>query len=165
MIELKAIVPKGTGKVVPNLQEIIDEQIRRAASEAKTEYEKTTRTWNKQPDFEVIIDESEAAAIVGTDDKIYEYVDKGTRPHKIPTVIRPYPLRFQVGYTAKTRPNWIGSRKGGSFPPWRSKYQVNHPGTEPRNFTRLIQKTIQGRLQGRINTAIRRAIRDIGKGK
>lgn len=158
MIELKAITLKGDA--MPNIEAIVALEIQKAAKEAKAEYEKTVRTWNKKPRFEILSDGTDA--LVGTDDEIYGYLDKGTKKKypipKQPKVVGA--LRFQEGYTSKTVPRSIGSRAGGPKGPVRFAKQVIHPGIEAREFSRLVQKTIQGRLTRRINTAIQRALRD-----
>ena len=111
------------------------------ARDMQADYKRTTATWSHQPTFEKIVDvqaDGSFSALVGTDDRIYTYVDQGTSPHII-TPKRPgYPLRFASGYRAKTRPGVLGSSGGGPFGPDRFAMLVRHPGTKARNFTKMI---------------------------
>ena len=117
--------------------------LRAEGRDVTKEYEKTTASWRKKPKFETMVGLGRppggASVFVGTDDEIYGYVDKGTRPH----VIRPRRarfLRFQTGYKAKTRPRHIGSGPGGASGPVRFAKVVHHPGTQPREFSETIRQ-------------------------
>jgi hypothetical protein len=112
----------------------------------KREYEKTVATWNDPPKFEVLtaIDNPPGAASVlvgptGTQEQVNKFVwtDQGTRPHVISAKNAPA-LVFQRGYSPKTQPNKIASFPAGRFGEFVRKQSVNHPGTEPRNFTKII---------------------------
>lgn len=122
------------------------------------EYEKTTGTWKKKPEFEVLIDTSggEAAVLVGTDNEIYNYVDQGTRPHIIRPV-RARALRFKSGYKAKTTPGKIGSQSGGSFGDTVYAQQVRHPGSKAREFSQVIQKRRKKPFTRRMVKAMQKA--------
>ena len=129
--------------------------LRNTADYMKREYEKTTRTWDRDVKFGTKTDQSgdELKVYVGTDDEIYGYVDRGTEPHLIQAVNAPY-LRFQTGFVSKTVPNLISSRKGGKSGPWVRVQSVQHPGNEPRNFTKIIAAAGQKRLQLEVNKAL-----------
>lgn len=110
--------------------------------EALREFRRTTSTWKSKPVFESLVEigAKELTLMVGTDDPIYGYVDRGTRAH----AIRPrgnYPLRFRAGYTAKTKPGFLRSFAGGTHKAsaWVSKWEVWHPGNKARGFTSAIQ--------------------------
>ncbi len=119
----------------------------------KREFEKTTRTWKGvKPKFEVLIgltgkDATVVVGPTGSDKAVLKWVwiDEGTRPHKIPKSpktnadAKPF-LIFRSGFSPKTLPNRIASFPSGSFGPFVSKRQVDHPGTEPRNFTKIVVK-------------------------
>ncbi len=112
----------------------------REGTAIKQEYEKTVRTWQHKPKFEqqISLAKGEAAVLVGTDDKVFGYVDLGTRPHII-VPKRAGLLRFQSGYKAKTAPGVIGSSAGGKFGSVVYSRIVHHPGTVARNFSKIIQ--------------------------
>jgi hypothetical protein len=127
------------------------------------EFEKTTDTWKDKPTFETIKDTTggNLAVLVATDDEIYGYVNDGTRPHDI-VPIRAKVLAFPGGFSAKTSPNVIGSKPGGSFGSTVFARGVHHPGTEPRNFDSIIQKIFQPRFQRRMEKAMSNAANRCG---
>ncbi len=90
--------------------------------------------------------------LVGTDDEIYGYVNDGTRAHIIKARRAPR-LAFKTGFTPKTTPRQIGSRKGGVSGNLVRPKQVRHPGTKARKFS----KTIAARRQGGFTKAMRLA--------
>lgn len=103
------------------------------------DFETTTRTWDHRVEFEadVKVTAGTVTIVAGTDDEIYKYVDEGTREHDIFPVHAPA-LVFQGVYTAKTIPGVMGSRAGGASGPWQVRKAAHHPGTEPRDFTKII---------------------------
>jgi hypothetical protein len=106
-----------------------------------SDYRKTTGSWSHSVQFETMVDEREDGSfdlMVGTDDAVYGYVDRGTRAHIIVPKGPGYPLRFQSGYRAKTTAGVIGSHGGGKFGPFRRAWMVRHPGTKARRFTQMI---------------------------
>jgi hypothetical protein len=110
-------------------------QLELIAHGIKTDYEKTFETWANKP--EVIIKRRAGVREVIVDDTIYSFVDKGTKPH----IIRPKRarlLRFGVGGTPKTTPRIIGSVNGRVGNQLVFARQVRHPGTKPRDFTKMI---------------------------
>ncbi len=115
--------------------------LRAEGREVKKQYKKTTQTWKRKPEFEILIGLTgkDASVLVGTDDKIFRYVDEGTRPHIIRPV-RAKRLRFKSGYRAKTRPGKIGSQSGGAFGDTVYAQMVRHPGSKARGFSPTIQK-------------------------
>ena len=140
----------------------------KTAKDVKKDFEKTTKTWKKKPVFEIVIAIGPKSAdfLVGTDDEIYSYVDQGTKPHPIFAGIytgksNKKSLYFQWAgpgsYSAKTVPNVLGSRSGGSSGPMVNKAWVDHPGTEPRNFSKMIKRIWTPIYKKRIEQAISRA--------
>lgn len=128
--------------------EVTQRVMRQVADTAEREmlrrYRRTTDSWEHKPAFETVkeVTPTSIAVMVGTDDRVYGFVDKGTRPHDIEPKGPGYPLRFQVGYSAKTLPGFLGSRKGGKFGPERRAMKVHHPGTEARGFSEMIYREI-----------------------
>jgi len=121
--------------------------MRKAGTQIKRDFEATVATWEEKPKFEELISLTGPGPVVliGTDDEIYRYVNDGTRPHEIwagaytgksdKTV-----LAFSSQFVPKTQPGIIGSNPG--FVGERDTFvpMVNHPGTEARNFDKVIQK-------------------------
>ena len=102
-----------------------------------------------------------AEFLVGTNSKIYEYVDKGTKPH----IIRPKRaqfLRFQTGYRAKTTPGIIGSSSGGRSGDIVYSQGVRHPGTKARKFSEIINKKYERKFKDEMHAAMRRAAQKSG---
>jgi hypothetical protein len=123
-------------------------QMNHYVSVLKKDYELTTATWNTKPKFEAIeaFSPSGPSVLVGTDDKIYQYVDEGTKPHLIfPRKAKA--LFFMSPSTAKTKPNWIGSGPGSNGNKKNVVPFVHHPGNAARNFTKILQKKHQPAFQ------------------
>lgn len=115
---------------------------------AERDYDSTTRTWDHKVKFEVEVTQNGAnyEVTAGTHDKIYGFVDAGTKAHIIRPKRSKY-LSFSSGYRAKTRVGVIGSQPGGSFGDTVLAQEVHHPGFPGRQFTVRIkqrrQKTIE----------------------
>lgn len=154
------IIPKKL-KVDAIRLEILNE-LRKQARATLNEYKKTTRTWKHKPQFEMLIGLTgkDATILVGTDDRVYGFVDLGTRPHRI-TARRAPRLRFQAGFTAKTTPNVIGSSRGARSGPFVYPVSVMHPGNKPRNFTKIISKKRQRPYENGISAAVKRGARKL----
>ena len=123
------------------------------------DFELTTATWKHQPKFErlVQVGPDKVEILVGTDDEIYGYVDKGTKPHVIRPKRKGGVLAFPSGYNAKTVPNIPSSFKGGSFGTIIFAGAVKHPGTKARNFDKVIRKSWLPKMKRRMEAAMRRA--------
>jgi len=133
-------------------------QMNHYVSVVKKDYQLTTATWSEPVKFEALeaFSPDGPTVLVGTDNKIYGYLDEGTgkwgKSHR-PYVIMAGAftgksnkswLYFRKGYTAKTKPNFIGSGAGGAAKGEMVKARiVLHPGIKPRNFTKILQKKHQ----------------------
>lgn len=156
------IAPKRLMKDVRKQQQVIDRALKNAATAARVDFRVTTQTWNHQPDFK-IENTSSGNSIsydVKTDDKIYGYVNFGTRPH----VIRPKRAKVLhwIGgnYRAKTVPKQIRSRKGGNDNTIVFAKFVQHPGNEAREFDITIRDKWQDELPKLIQSAIDEFMQD-----
>ena len=109
----------------------------------KEDYGAIYRTWKHKPKMEVLISLTGPGPVllIGTDDEIYRYLDKGTKgPYRIPKSGETL-LRFKEGYKAKTVPGVLQSRPGGPFgDAVFVKGHVMHPGIKARNFEKQIAK-------------------------
>lgn len=137
--------------------------LRAAAKAVEKDYKATTATWKTPVEFETVISlrSSRAEFLVGTNSKIYEYVDQGTKPH----VILPKKakmLKFQTGYTAKTTPGVIGSVTGGATGSIVYSRGVMHPGTKARRFSELINKKHESKFKDEMHKAMRIAAEKSG---
>lgn len=143
MIVAKAIKPRRFRSEA--FTQAITAAAHEAGKEIKKDFEATTKTWNHKPQFvkEVDTKASPVQVLVGTDDEIYRYVDEGTKPHPIFAGIytgksNKRALAFPSAFTPKTKPNVIGSSQGSKGGSMVVVPYVQHPGTEPRNFDKVI---------------------------
>ena len=122
---------------------------RKFGTEVKAEYGKTTATWKHAVVFETLISLSGSAftVLVDTSDKIYAYVDRGTKPHIIRAKKPGGRLRFNSKFTAQTIPGVVGSAAGYSGGAPVFAQQVHHPGTKPRDFTKNIEAVYKGKFK------------------
>jgi len=111
---------------------------------AVRQYEGVTRTWDHPVDFKWSVRMQGAIMTVdaGTDDPIFNMLDRGTRAHRI-TSTGPCPLRFRSGFSPKSRPGSLAARRGRSFGPIVYAHSVQHPGTVARLWTEEVVKVVQ----------------------
>lgn len=149
-------VPKGhldAKQILRAVENTLDDM----ATNAKIDFDVTTRTWSNRPEFTIEKPEY-LVRIVGTTSEVYGYVDWGTKPHPIVAKNPSGLLTFQTGYKAKTGIKVIGSKSGGKYGPIRRTPAVQHPGTDSREFsleiakkwaklsTRIFQRAIDSQL-------------------
>lgn len=126
-----------------------------AAEAAKADMEKTTATWRTEVEF--TIKEQRGGYLVGTDNLIWKFGDKGTRAHRI-IARRAKRLRFAGGFRAKTRPGFVGSQAGGSTGGPVFAQSVQHPGTVARGWSKLIAAKYKAQLSRFIGARIKEAM-------
>ena len=145
-----------------------DEMLKAAKSagkDIKKDFQATTKTWKHKVKFTVISSvDPNVEVLVGTDDEIYGYVNDGTRPHLIFPKKLGGVLAFPSAYTAKTKPRVIGSTTGGGSGPTVFAGYVEHPGTEAREFDKVIQEDWTPKFKRRIEQAMSRAAKASGHG-
>jgi hypothetical protein len=143
------------------LQNELRDALDHTANIVRDDFQKTTKTWSDKPTFRKDgprLTGTGMEVTVSTNQEVYTYVTRGTRPH----LIRPRRsrrLRFQTGYRAKTRPRIISSRAGGASGPVAFARAVQHPGTQARDFDIEIARRRQKNHENLIRLAIRRSIR------
>ena len=128
----------------------------------RDDFKATTGTWRSRPRFLKIGPRRTGdvlAVDVFTDNKIYLFLDKGTRKNYPIPKGGPGFLRFQSGYRAKTRVGVIGSRGGGASGPFVTARRVIHPGIQARNFSKTIAKRRQRNLVNLTRLAFNRSFR------
>jgi len=136
--------------------DMVQDGINRTVRDISADLARSTATWNHNVDFNVSITRSGRTmrTRIGTDDEIFGYVDRGTRPHII-TPRRPgYPLRFMSGYKAKTIPGKIWSQPGGAFGNIVRAMVVHHPGFPGRHILRTVMQKHEPALIKNIRLAI-----------
>ncbi len=169
MIVWKAIKAKGFRAAA--FREEFEKTFKEIAPQIKKQYQKTTETWeHEKPTFK------SDTSIMGAGPTLVVYpdgnkkgvekwmwADEGTRRHKI-RPRRKKKLSFRVGGAPKTRPNVVASFPGRGGDQWRSAKEVIHPGTKPRNWSKMLVKEWTPKFRRRIEEAIDIAIRKSGLG-
>jgi len=166
MILMKSIKPKRM-KVDALRLELLT-KLNKVARDIKKDFEKTTETWERKVEFEVLKSlKGGPSLMIATDDEIYGYVNNGTKPHMIWAGIytgksTAKVLAFPGTYTAKTMPGVIGSNPGGSSGKMIFRPYVHHPGTKARHFDRTIRDKWRSNYKRRMEGAMRRAAEKSG---
>lgn len=159
---LKPIIPK---KAVTNANKQMNAlltAINEETAQIEKDFQKTTRTWKTRVVFRIIKARRVGNALEGasgTENVIYGYVTRGTRPH----IIRPRrarSLRFKSGYSAKTRGGLVGSATGGAFGATVYAQIVHHPGNEGREFEETIAGFHQKSFERRVQESIEKATKE-----
>ena len=136
-------VAKDLNISVREMRTIMHRALRDVGRSAERDYGKATRTWRHKPDVQVEVNTrgNRAEVMVGTDDKVFGWVDRGTKPHYIfPRKAKA--LRFWSKSRPKTQPGQLSSGSGGKGGKLLYRAWVRHPGTKPRRFTEQIQRRI-----------------------
>jgi hypothetical protein len=147
--------------------------VTKAGRDIQKDFKKTTETWEHKVKFEILISmgEGKLTVFVGTDDKIYRWVDEGTKG--------PYPiwagfwtgksdkkvLAFPSEFEPKTTPRVIDSGPGFSGGDMVLTPYVEHPGIEAREFDETMEKDWEAPFKRRMEAAMREAARKSGHGR
>lgn len=115
----------------------------------KRDYEKTVETWDEEVIFEQLTQTrgGDLIVIVGTDNRIYMFVNDGTRVRR---------ALMSPDFIAKTRPGSLRSRPGQGGVVFISR-TLSLPGIEARDFTGQITKKWEGKYKSRIHAVMRQA--------
>lgn len=156
VVKAKVIKPKRLKEKEMRLELL--NGLRAVARKVTKDYEATVATWNEKPQFETVVSlkGGEAAFLVDTNSKIYEYVDQGTKPH----IIRPKRAKrlvFAAGGSPKTTPRVIGSTGGSRGGTTVYSLGVKHPGTKAREFSKIISDKWQKQFRNEMIDSMRRA--------
>lgn len=155
MISLKPILPKKKLGDTAALERVVNDVMDNAAYDAMSLFLDTTKTWTHRPRF--YIRKLKRSRKVGTDDKIFAFVDKGTRAHAIRPKRAGGVLRFKAGgFKAKTRAGVLSSNRGTPAKNWRSAKIVQHPGTEARGFSEKITERMGKELAKEMRKEMKR---------
>lgn len=153
MLKLVAKRPTKDPIDLAAIRKRIEQGLDDTATEVKDDLDATTASWKHSVAF--VTKRQSMQRTISTRDKIYGFVEQGTKPHDI--VARAgRVLRFGLNPLAKTKPGVIGSGPGRLGSPLMFRQRVRHPGSAPRRFipaivkkrrTRLVEN-IQARLRG-----------------
>lgn len=141
----------------------MQEEADKVANDILLDFELTAGTWEHQVKFEKLVQvgPSSVEIFVGTDDKIYGYVNDGTSPHVI-VPKRARALRFPSTFSPKSIPGVLVSGKGGSGGPDVFAQAVMHPGTKARKFDKGIKRVWDRKMKRRLESAIKRGAKESG---
>lgn len=166
-LRVKVIKPKGFDKKAFGREFVA--LMEQAERDILKTFQETCELWQHKVAFAHgrKITAQKSKVYVKTDDKIYRYVCKGTKPHRIPKMGYAN-LRFQWGgkgsYRPKSLPGKRGSRPGGPSGPYVHFRWVQHPGTEPRNFDKTLEKYWGPMLVKRLRDTAYKAAKASGHG-
>lgn len=161
-IIIKPIIPKGK---VPDLEQLVKTELRREVVNVKRELALPTRRWKHKVTFyEKQPSGAQSSGVeIGTTDKAYGWVDKGTKPHTIrPKTAKA--LSFNSQFRPKTKPDSLNSSAGRNAPPKVFAMVVRHPGTKARGFVKLVAKRSKVRFSANVDKAVRLAVARANKG-
>ncbi len=150
-MRIKVIIPRGLLVDPKRLVRGLENGLTAAAKATKVDFDVTTQTWRKRPTF--TIEEQPGERIIATDNEIYGYVNDGTRPHVIRAKNAPS-LVFGVPSSPKTAVRVVGSTAGSRGNTIVRVKQVNHPGTDAREFDQVIADKWETKLPQIVQRAI-----------
>jgi hypothetical protein len=137
-VRLQPIKPSRLSGLSKDVKDAMKHAMLNHGTKVEKQFGKITRNWSEQPKFVIKVSQR-LVLTVTTDSDIFKWVDQGTSAH----VIRPRgsgTLRFRPGFTPKTKPGVLKGFAGRSFGAPIETTMVKHPGIEPRNFTRTIER-------------------------
>lgn len=151
-----------TKRIPRNLETALDDTM----TTLERRYNSAVSDWKGKPRFyrEITVEKDKITgrikAVGSSEVKLhFLWTDRGTRPHKIRAKNVPM-LRFQGGYEARTQPiARAQTGDGKAHGAWVQKQEVDHPGTEARQFTQEWVKQQTPVLLRTLRTAIKTAVR------
>lgn len=130
--------------VKPTLSNELANALRRAGQDTavhmKRRLEEITSDWHNEPEF-VVTSSLESQRIqlsVLTDSPIYNFVDKGVRPHRIP----------------KSGKKRMRIKRPGQAPFFTSV--VNHPGIKAKDYSNQVAREVLPTLSTKVAAQLRR---------
>lgn len=123
--------------------------VKSRAQAMKRDYEKTVATWDDPPVFEQVTQTTspDISALVGTDDRIYGYLDRGTRVRH---------ALMSPDFQPKTRPGELRSYPGQGHVVFISK-KLNLPGIKARGWSKMIGQKHKKPFQRDVQAALKAA--------
>jgi hypothetical protein len=136
------------------LRAAIDQGLDQSAQQVHIDLARPTNTWKTQVKFTVkkIAEGRE----ISTANEIYGYVSGGTRPHII-RAKNGRALAFGPS-SAKTRPGSLESGAGSRGATDTFRQQVQHPGTDPRDFDKQAAELARAEFPKRMQQAVNEGV-------
>jgi len=151
--------------------------MRSAGRGIRGDFQKTTVHWKHKVNFELTISLTGPGpfVLVETDDEIYNWVVRGTGKRGGGSEYEIWAgaytgrsdktmLFFSSQFVPKTQPGIIGSNPGFVGKRDTLVPMVVHPGIEPRNFDKIIQKDWEPKFKRQMEAAMREAAQASGHG-
>lgn len=152
---------------------IIRNAMRRVGNRMVKDFERTTTTWESQPKFKVSTHaghtlENPVSTEVWAESDVWNWIDKGTRPHEIwagwyTGKSDKKVLAFPSMFTPKSVPGKLDAQAGDSGGETVFRPYVEHPGIEPRRWTEEIFKIWQPRFKAEMESAMSEFSRKSGQ--
>lgn len=167
--KLTPIIPRPLN--VSGIQQALMDGMRDVGQRIREDFEDTVKTWNHKPQFEPAfpipkVGLDSITVTTETDDKVYNWVSKGTNVGKPPYPIFPHnpptKLFFPSEFIPKTFPGIIGSGAGFSGGSPKFIGEVHHPGVEPRDFVGHIGDKNLGGFKLTMERAMKLAAKSSG---
>lgn len=130
----------------------LEDGLDQAAQPVYADLQKPAASWKTRVAF--VIKRLANGREISTDNKIYGYVNNGTRAHTIRAKKGRY-LAFGAS-SPKTSPNSLSAGAGSRGLADIFRQQVQHPGTDARNFDKVAAKNAETAFPA----TMRRAIKD-----
>jgi hypothetical protein len=155
-LRVERVIPKGLHFEPEFVDALIEQELDAAQAGVKKDFERTVRTWKNKPDFKT--EKQPGKRWVKTNNLLYFWLNEGTKRHPISGKNGGRLAYFKTGFVAKSRPDALVSRSGkAANKDFRRPFEVVHPGTKPRNWSRVIQKKWQGKLSLNLRKAMKKA--------
>lgn len=151
----RPIVPRRLLTEPEKLMDAVEDALDKAAADIKRDFESTVSSWDTVVRFMILSRKGERE--VATNNKIYKWVNDGTKKH----VIRPKNAKmlvFMLGGAPKTKPGYVGSGPGRQGAALAFAMKVFHPGTKPRRFNKIIRNQWANKLPKLLQKAINDAV-------
>jgi hypothetical protein len=142
----------------------IEAELKRQAKILKGDFKLITRTWEHKVEFKTDIKFGmEPSVTVSTNDKIFAYLDQGTRAHWVGPKKNGGTLAFHSKYKAKSRPRLIGSVQGGGSGPMAFSKGHYVSGIEPREYFKTMKDIRESGFERAMNKAFEEGCKNVWK--
>ena len=133
----------------------------KTSKDIEKDYKKTVTKWKRKPKFTrlVQIGPNAIEVLVGTDNKIYGFVDEGTKAHIILPRKRKVLRWLGKGYDGRNPPRGKGRPKKSDY---TFAAYVFHPGFKGYHHSEKIAKMWNKKFKRRMEAAMRRGVRVSG---
>ena len=154
-LSVQITLPKSGLVDLGRLRAALEDGLEDSAQKVYTNLQKPTSTWQTAVAFQI-----KAIAngrTISTTNEVYGYVNSGTRPH----IIRAKNgKRLAFGPSSpKTRPGSLDSGSGSRGPADTFRQQVQHPGTDARDFDKAAAKIAEAEFPKRMQEAVKEGTR------